>query len=71
MNNLEAKKVHFTENGRRVAKTGYDMAIEQIVRKIAKGDKDAFAEFAAAAKRHRHETVQRKFVIRRARPKKD
>ena len=71
MNNLEAKTVHFTEDGRRVARTGYDIAIEQILRKIAKGDQDAWSELAAAAKRHQHETVQRKFVIRRARPDKE
>ena len=60
---LEAGMIPVSENGQSKLKRAYSLAIEQIVRKIARGDGDGLSELSAVLKRHKYEIPKPKTVV--------
>jgi Family of unknown function (DUF5681) len=70
MNHLETETIRVIGNGKASRKIGYQAAIEQMVRKLARGSSDSFSELAVSLKRHQHAAAKRTYVISGGLPKR-
>jgi hypothetical protein len=60
---LERKKIPVTDRGKRIFKAGYEVGLEQIARKISRGDLDAWSEYRAVLKAYGKTPTKRKFIV--------